>query len=272
MADRPPIIRVRGVTAGYGTTAVIRDLDFEVGEGEVFGVLGGSGSGKSTLMKHMIGLNPPLGGAIEIVGRDICRARGRARREILADIGVMYQMGALFGSMTLRENVRLPLEEFTRLPRQAMDRIAVLKLGLVGLGEAAERLPDEVSGGMRKRAAIARAMALDPRILFLDEPSAGLDPITSAALDALVVDLAHSLGITFVIVTHELASVFSIIDRVIMLDSRSRRMVAEGDPRHLRDHAADPWVRRFFNREVGADTGATADAAAAPAPGPGASP
>lgn len=244
------IIEVRNLTAGYGGIAILENLTFDVHKGEIFVILGGSGCGKSTLLKHLIGLLPPLEGDILIEGKSLPKAEGRERQAILKRIGVSYQSGALFGSMTLSENVRLPLEEYTDLPNDALDLIAWMKLKLVGLENYVASLPSEVSGGMQKRAALARAMAMDPAVVFLDEPSAGLDPITSADLDALILRLNKTLGMTFVIVTHELPSIYAIADRVIMLDKKTKGIIAEGKPDDLRDHSDNAFVRQFFHREV----------------------
>jgi phospholipid/cholesterol/gamma-HCH transport system ATP-binding protein len=245
-----PVIVAEQLTAGFGERVLFRDVSFQVDAGEVFVILGGSGCGKSTLLKLMIGLVPPQAGQVAILGTDVWTAQGAARLALLRSIGVMWQQGALFGSQTLLENVEMPLAEHTRLSPAARAEVARAKLGLVGLSEAAGRLPSEVSGGMLKRAGIARALALDPPILFLDEPSAGLDPITSAGLDALIKDLARSLGSTFVVVTHELASILEIGDRCIMLDREAQGVIATGDPRRLRDESTHPTVRAFFRREA----------------------
>ncbi len=246
----PPIVQVEQLTARYGDDTILENVSFEIEAGEVFAILGGSGSGKSTLLKHMIGLYAPVSGRVIIDGADITHADANELLAIRRKLGVMYQSGALFGSMTLLENVRLPMQEFTALPADAQDQVAASKLKLVGLEGFEHDMPAEISGGMKKRAAIARAMALDPALLFLDEPSAGLDPITSAELDDLILRLSRTLGITFVIVTHELASIYAIAGRIVMLDKRRRGIIASGSPAELRDHPADDWVRRFFNREA----------------------
>ena len=240
-----PIIEVEHVDAGYPGVTVLKDVSFTVRRGEVFVLLGGSGCGKSTIMKHLIGLNPAVAGTIRVDGLEMNRAN---RPAILRKIGVMYQSGALFGSMTVLENVMLPLEEFTRLPAEARRTLALMQLDLVGLKDAAGKMPADLSGGMKKRVAIARALALEPSILFLDEPSAGLDPLTSSALDDLILRLRDTRGVTFVVVTHELPSIFKIADRCAMFDRARQAMVALGRPTELRDMSDDAFVREFFTR------------------------
>jgi phospholipid/cholesterol/gamma-HCH transport system ATP-binding protein len=256
-----PIIRVDNAAQRFGDRTIFRDVSFTVATGEVFVILGGSGSGKSTLMHQLIGLLPPTAGVIEIAGHRITGSTGLAGRQAAQRVfGVMFQSGALFGSMTLLENVMLPLEMFTDLPSEGRAAVARVKLGLVGLGHAAGLMPAEISGGMARRAGIARAMALDPPMLFLDEPSAGLDPITSAGLDRLILDLRQDLGVTFVVVTHDLASILAIADRCIMLDAAaypdSGGVIAEGDPRTLHDASTNPTVHAFFHREILAEAAA----------------
>jgi phospholipid/cholesterol/gamma-HCH transport system ATP-binding protein len=249
--DSGPAIRVTTVAQQFGDRTIFRDVSFDVAHGEVFVIIGGSGSGKSTLMRQLIGLLPPSAGTIEVLGRALyTRDDAILSSDPLHQIGVMFQSGALFGSMSVLENVLLPLELHTELPPSAREEIARVKLGLVGLEDAAEQMPAEISGGMTKRAAIARALALDPPLLFLDEPSAGLDPVTSAGLDQLILELRRDLCTTFVVVSHELASIFTIADRCLMLDHVAEGVVALGDPRRLRDESTVPVVRAFFHRQA----------------------
>ena len=237
------MIRARDLSVGYGHKAVLEHLEFEVRRGEVFLILGGSGSGKSTLLRALIGLAPPLAGTIEIEeDGGLSDDAGQPR------FGVLFQSAALLGSLTIGENVALPLREWTDLDERTVQTIVRRKLFLVGLDGFENHLPAEISGGMKKRAGIARALALDPPLLFLDEPSSGLDPRTAADLDELVLTLKKSLGVTFVVVTHELASIQAIGDRCILVDRERRGIVADGDPRELAQSSSDPLVRGFFHR------------------------
>jgi phospholipid/cholesterol/gamma-HCH transport system ATP-binding protein len=238
-----PTISVRDLTLGWEGVVLQEQASFDVEHGDIFAILGGSGCGKSTMLRHLIGLELPLQGSIVIDGiTEHGLSIGRPH------FGVMFQSGALLGSMTIGENVALPLREWTTLPDDAVVALARARLELVGLRGFEDYRPDEISGGMKKRAAIARAMALEPDLLFLDEPSAGLDPVSAVELDELILTLNASLGLTVVLVTHELASIFKIAKHCIMLDRPTRSIIARGDPRELRDRSEDPRIRAFFNR------------------------
>jgi phospholipid/cholesterol/gamma-HCH transport system ATP-binding protein len=240
-----PVIKVADLTIGWDGAILQKDASFEIERGSVFAILGPSGCGKSTMLRHLVGLEPLLGGSVTIdgVAPDSDLATPAAPL-----FGVMFQSGALLGSLTVGENVALPLQEWTALPADAIGGIVAAKLRLVGLSRAEDQMPAELSGGMRKRAAIARAMALEPDLLFLDEPSAGLDPVAAAGLDDLILQLNRQLGLTFVVVTHDLESIFRISQACIMLDRESKSIIARGDPRVLRDTSKDPRVHSFFNR------------------------
>lgn len=248
-AGTPPAISVRHLRMGYGSRVLLDDASFDVQRGEILVILGGSGCGKSSLMKNIIGLYEPMSGDIRITGKSILTATAAEKAQLQRSLGVMYQSGALFGSLTVLENVRFPLDQFTDLGMPSKNLTARMLLRQVEMGHAESLMPGELSGGMLKRAGIARAMALGCDILMLDEPSAGLDPITAANLDRTILTLRKSLGFTFVVVTHELQSIFTIADRAIMLDPVSRSIIAEGRPADLRDRSTDPRVRQFFNRQ-----------------------
>jgi phospholipid/cholesterol/gamma-HCH transport system ATP-binding protein len=246
--QRAAAIEVRNLMMAYGGRVVMQGLDFEVRQGEIFVIMGGSGSGKSTLLKHLIGLKKPAEGAILFDGDDFGAADEGARRGMLRRMGVLYQNGALWSGRTLAENVALPLEEYTSLNREAIAEVVSLKLALVGLRGFESFYPVEISGGMRKRAALARAVALDPEVLFFDEPSSGLDPITASRLDDLILQLRSSFGTTIVVVSHDLDSIFKIADRALFLDIEQKTMTALGNPADLRDHPPSEEVHRFLTR------------------------
>lgn len=245
-----PVIDIQRLYAHYGADSILENVSLQVYSGEIFVIVGGSGCGKSTLLKCMIGLYRPDIGRVIIEDVDIATADDDVVQEIRKGIGVLFQSGALIGSMTVAENIALPLQEHTNLSQDMIDLIVKMKLGMVHLSGYENYLPSELSGGMKKRAGIARAMALDPTILFFDELSAGLDPVTSAELDILVKSINAGMGTTMVVVTHELESIFTIADRVIMLDKSEKGIIAEGDPQELKRNATDPRVFKFFNRNV----------------------
>jgi len=248
MPEMEPPITVKDLTMAYDSMVVMSGLNFEIQESEIFVIMGGSGSGKSTLMRHMIGLHKPHAGQVLFEGTDFYRADERAQRKMLCRMGVLYQGGALWSDLTLAENVALPLEEYTTLRPRDRQEIVELKLALVGLRGFEAFYPSEISGGMRKRAALARAMALDPDVLFCDEPSSGLDPITSNRLDNLIHELRDSLGTTIVIVSHDLDSIFAVADRAVFLEIQEKTMTAIGNPHELRKDPPTPEVHRFLTR------------------------
>jgi phospholipid/cholesterol/gamma-HCH transport system ATP-binding protein len=244
------LIEVRDVTMAYGANVIQRNLSFDVSQGDIFVIMGGSGCGKSTLLKHMLGLIPPSEGDIFYGGTSFYTASERERESMRQRWGITYQSGGLFSAMTLAENVRLPLELYTRYATAEIEDIIAYKLALVGLAGYQSYYPSEISGGMRKRAALARAIALDPDILFFDEPSAGLDPISSSLLDDLIVQIKESTGATVVMVTHELPSIFSIANNSVYLDNVSKTMIDYGNPADLRDHSEQAVVRQFLTRST----------------------
>ena len=248
-------IRITNLEMRYGDFLIQKDLTFDINKGDIFIIMGGSGCGKSTLLKHLIGLHQPAAGNIYYGDTDFWHAPDEDRQEIMRQVGVLYQQGALWSSLTLAENIAIPMEEYTELPPATIREVASLKLALVGMAGFEDFYPSEISGGMCKRAALARAMALDPDILFFDEPSAGLDPISAKLLDDLILELRDSLGTTIVIVTHELASIFAIGNNSVFLDPETKTMIATGNPNELRDHSPDPRVRRFLSRGLDEGSG-----------------
>jgi phospholipid/cholesterol/gamma-HCH transport system ATP-binding protein len=248
LSDRPPVIVVENLTARFGDRTIFEKVSFEVYQGEILVILGGSGCGKSTLLKHMVGLYKPYTGRVLIHGVDVNTTDEEELNRLRMDIGVAFQGGALFGSLTVEENIALPLTEYSDLSPEVIHLLVKMKLGMVNLAGFENFLPEELSGGMIKRVGFARALALDPTVVFFDEPSAGLDPVTAVELDILIKNINTGMGTTMVVVTHELQSIFNIAHRVVMLDKSARGLIAIGDPRDLKEHSTDPRVLNFFNR------------------------
>ena len=248
--DKTPAIEVCGLDMAYGDRVILSDLNLTISKGEIAVIMGASGCGKTTLLKYLIGLKKPTCGDILYSGKSFAHVDAESQRAMMQRFGVLYQGGALWSAMTLQENVALPIETYTGLKPKEINELAALKLALVGLRGFETFYPSQISGGMRKRAALARAMALDPEILFFDEPSAGLDPLNSRRLDDLILQLRESLGTTIVIVSHELESIFAVADKAFFLDVKTRTLIAEGPPQRLRDHAEASEVRRFLRREA----------------------
>jgi len=243
------VIEVKNLVCGYGENVVLQEVSFSVRAQELFFVIGGSGCGKSTLLRCMIGLLKPTRGDVAYFGKSFTAADGVQRREILKTFGVLYQNNALWSSMTLSENISLPLEEYTSLSRRDREEVVALKLTQVGLSGSGDLFPSELSGGMKKRAALARALALDPAIVFFDEPSEGLDPITSRAMDRLILQVRETLGTTMIIVSHQLSSIYRLADRAIFLDREMKGIIAEGAPAELAATSTDPRVREFLKQD-----------------------
>jgi len=252
--EKDVLITVRNLVVKYGDTLILDNISFDVLKGEILFILGGSGCGKTTLVRHLMGLNRPFSGKIIIDGIDLTSCGDADFMKTLRKIGMLFQGSALFGSMSLAENIALPIQEFSGLSAEAIHDLVRMKLCRVDLGGFEQYLPHELSGGMKKRAGLARALALNPKILFLDEPTAGLDPVIATEIDELILNINKNNGTTIIVVTHELHSILGIAERIIMLDKNTKGIIAEGNPRSLKAHSDNPYVRKFLNRQVGSAT------------------
>ncbi|MFO7665001.1 MAG: ATP-binding cassette domain-containing protein [Desulfobacterales bacterium] len=250
MANKDAVLQVKNLIAKYGDEVILNNISLDVFAGEILVILGGSGCGKSTLLKHMVGLANPSSGNVFIDGIDITKCDTKTLHNILKEIGILFQSSALLGSMTVAENIALPITEYSLMPKDSVDMLVHLKLRLVELEGFENYLPSELSGGMKKRAGLARALALNPKILFLDEPTAGLDPVISSEIDELIMQINRRLGTTIVIVTHDLDTIFTVANRIVMLDKNTKGIIAEGDPKSIRNNSPDPSVRQFFKRKA----------------------